>query len=170
MPLTQENWPDATALRASLMAQFSLPPLPPAVHSWMAWYAALAPEQSLFLGDGSESDDAAAAMGDEFGDDAFDATHSLGVLTGVPTVDLPGLFHALDGYRFVLDHQRSSPDRLVWRDMAATGREGDWQLHWLVLQNASGDPLIADVRSSAVRPCTALDAGTRSCCTTAWTS
>ena len=152
MSLTRDTWPSATALRASLMAQFSLPPVPPAVHTWMAWYATLAPEQSLFLGDGSESAGAAAAMGDEFGEDdfAFDATHNLGVLTGVPTVDLPSLFHALDGYRFVLDHQRSSPDHLVWRDMAATGREGDWQPHWLVLQNAGGDPLIADVRSPTV--------------------
>jgi hypothetical protein len=82
------------------------------------------------------------------------------VLDGVPTVDVPSLYQALDGYRFVLDHQRSTPDALVWHDMATPGpegpRDGAWQPHWLVLQGAGGDPLIADVRSPDVPVLTAM--------------
>ncbi|ARU03568.1 hypothetical protein CCO03_01690 [Comamonas serinivorans] len=143
MPLTRDTWPSAAAVRASLMAQFTLPPLPATVHDWLAWYAALAPGQSLYLG----PDPADAPEDDDGMEDAADL--AVGVLTGVPTVDVPSLFHALDGYRFVLDARRSTPDHLVWADVAATG-PGDWQPHWLVLQNAGGDPLIADVRTPEV--------------------
>ena len=148
MPLTRENWPSAAAIRASLMAQFSLPPLPPAIHDWLAWYVALKPGVRLRLpGDPATENDGEAPWLDL--DEEAPEPFGTGVLTGIATVDVPSLYEAQNGYRFVLDHPRSTPDHLIWQDMAATG-DGDWQPHWLALQHIGADPLIADVRVADV--------------------
>ena len=144
MALTRDNWPSAQAIRDSLMAQFTLPLLPAAVHDWLAWYAALPPGVHLRLPD--ERPERDEAWGDS--DEAHES-FGTGVLTGIATVDVPSLYQALHGYRFVLDQARSTPEHLIWQDVAGSG-DGDWQPHWLALQNMGGDPLIADLRAPEV--------------------
>ncbi|MDR2327631.1 MAG: hypothetical protein LBE51_19795 [Acidovorax sp.] len=122
MALTPSNWPSATAVERSLAAQFSLPPLPAALQPWLDWCAALPAEVALHL-------------------------EAMGPLTGPRTVDGPSLLRAMEGYRFVLDQLASTPEQLVWHDMVECG---DWQPHWLVLQNSEGDPLIADLSQPTV--------------------
>lgn len=119
--LTRETWPSVAAVEASLAARFSLPPLPPAMHDWLAWCRA-AGDRAMHLED-------------------------FGTLTGVRTVDPPSLLRAMDGYRFVLDQRASTPEALVWHDQS---NGGGWQPHWVVLQNHEGDPLIGDLRDPAV--------------------
>lgn len=145
MPLSRDNWLSSAAIRAALMAQFTLPHLPPSVHDWLAWYAALPPGAQLRL-----PDERAGEYEDDDQDECEDVDRlGTGVCTGLPTVDVPSLFEALHGYRFVLDQQRSTPEQLIWQDLAGTG-DGAWQPHWLALQNLGGDPLIADLRSPEV--------------------
>ena len=122
MALTRANWPSAAAVECSLAERFTLPLLAKALQPWLDWCAALPAEVALHL-------------------------DALGPLTGVRTVDGPSLLRAMEGYRFVLDPQASTPQQLVWHDMVEAG---SWQPQWLVLQNSDGDPLIADVSEPAV--------------------
>ena len=123
MALTPDNWPSRTAVQTSLAAQFALPPLPPPIHDWFAWCRRMG-TQSLVLEHPGWRED------------------SGGVLTGAGAVDVPGLLAEMQGYRFILDQEASTPAHLVWRDAVDAGQ---WQPHWVVLQNADGDPLIGDI-------------------------
>lgn len=123
MALTRDNWPSRAAVQASLAARFNLPPLPPPIQEWFAWCGRMK-AQTLMLEEAEWRD----------GDGE--------VLTGSGAVDVPGLLAEMEGYRFILDQQASTPGHLVWSDAADTG---DWQPHWVVLQNAGGDPLIGDI-------------------------
>ena len=123
MALTRDNWPHPVDIQASLAAQFALPPLPPPIQEWFAWCRSMA-THSIAL--------------DEL--DWREGSHS--ELTGPGAVDVPGLLACMEGYRFILDRQASTLNRLVWNDAVESG---EWQPHWVVLQDANGDPLIGDV-------------------------
>ncbi|MDM0039657.1 hypothetical protein QTH89_24665 [Variovorax sp. J22G21] len=123
MALTRDNWPSRTAVRTSLAAQFALPPLPPPIQDWFAWCRRMGTE-SLVLEEPNWRDGES------------------GVLTGWGAVDVPGLLAEMEGYRFILNQKASTPEHLVWSDAVDTGK---WQTHWVVLQNADGDPLIGDI-------------------------
>ena len=123
MALTRDNWPSRAAIQASLAARFTLPPLPPPIQDWFAW-CRLMGTQTLALEDPNWREG------------------SGGVLTGRGAVDAPGLLAEMEGYRFILDQKASTPEHLVWSDAVAAGL---WQPHWVVLQNADGDPLIGDI-------------------------
>lgn len=128
MALTRETWPDRAAVQASLAARFALPPFPAALQDWFDWCRRTA-GQSLWLQALTEG-----GAGD-------------GTLTGLRTVDGPGLLAAMEGYRFILDVQASTPGDLVWTDAVQSGQ---WQPQWVVLQQAGGDPLIGDLREAQV--------------------
>ena len=128
MALTPNNWPNRAAIQTSLAAQFELPPLPPPMQDWFAWCRSMG-TQSLVL------------------EEACWREGWRGELTGAGAVDVPGLLAAMEGYRFILDQQASTPERLVWSDAVETG---EWQPHWVVLQNADGDPLIGDISQPEV--------------------
>ena len=128
MALTPDNWPHPADIQASLAAQFTLPPLPPPMQEWFAWCRSIG-AHSLFL---DESD-------------WREGSHS--ELTGSGAVDVPGLLASMEGYRFILDQQASTPTHLVWSDAVESG---EWQRHWVVLQNANGDPLIGDISQPEV--------------------
>lgn len=128
MALTRDNWPSRTAVQASLAARFTLPPLPPPIQDWFAWCRRMG-SQSLVL--------EAPSWREEGG----------GVLTGSGAVDAPGLLADMEGYRFILDRKASTPEHLVWSDAVDAGL---WQPHWVVLQNADGDPLIGDISQPEV--------------------
>jgi len=123
MALTRENWPSRAVVQTSLAAQFALPPLPPPMQDWFAWCRSMG-TQSLVL------------------DEADWREGWRGELTGAGAVDVPGLLAEMEGYRFILDQEASTPEHLVWSDAVQTG---EWQPHWVVLQNANGDPLIGDI-------------------------
>ncbi|BEP64663.1 hypothetical protein GmRootV213_52170 (plasmid) [Variovorax sp. V213] len=123
MALTRDNWPSRAAIQASLAAQFALPPLPPPIQDWFAWCRRMG-TQCLVLEDPNWRENAS------------------GVLTGSGAVDVPGLLAEMEGYRFILNQKASTPEHLVWSDAVDTGQ---WQAHWVVLQNAGGDPLIGDI-------------------------
>jgi len=123
MALTRDNWPGRAVIQTSLAARFALPPLPPPIQDWFAWCRRMG-TQSLVLDEPSWREG------------------SSGVLTGRGAVDVPGLLAEMEGYRFILDQKASTPEHLVWSDAVDTGL---WQSHWVVLQNADGDPLIGDI-------------------------
>ncbi|CAN7697244.1 hypothetical protein [Variovorax paradoxus] len=128
MALTRDNWPSRTTVQASLAARFTLPPLPPPIQDWFAWCRRMG-SQSLVLEAPSWREDGG------------------GVLTGSGAVDAPGLLADMEGYRFILDRKASTPEHLVWSDAVDAGL---WQPHWVVLQNADGDPLIGDISQPEV--------------------
>ncbi|RYH57508.1 MAG: hypothetical protein EON54_11790 [Alcaligenaceae bacterium] len=128
MALTPDNWPHPADIQASLAAQFTLPPLPPPIQEWFAWCRSMA-AHSLAL-DGADWREG-----------------SYSELIGPGAVDVPGLLASMEGYRFILDRQASTPKHLVWRDAVESG---EWQPHWVVLQNANGDPLIGDISQPEV--------------------
>ena len=128
MALTPDNWPSPADIQASLAAQFALPPLPPPMQDWFAWCRSMG-TQPLVL------------------DEADWREGWRGELTGAGAVDVPGLLAAMEGYRFILDQEASTPEHLVWSDAVETG---EWQPHWVVLQNADGDPLIGDISQPEV--------------------
>ncbi|TWD76027.1 hypothetical protein FB547_11498 [Variovorax beijingensis] len=128
MALTRDNWPDRAAVQASLAARFTLPPLPAPVQDWFAWCRRMG-TQSLVLKQPGWRED------------------SEGVLTGSGAVDVPSLMAEMEGYRFILNQKASTPEHLVWSDAVDAGQ---WQAHWVVLQNADGDPLIGDISQPEV--------------------
>ncbi|RYH50065.1 MAG: hypothetical protein EON54_15800 [Alcaligenaceae bacterium] len=123
MALTPDDWPHPADIQASLAAQFALPPLPPAMQEWFAWCRSMG-THSLWL---NEADWREGCQTE---------------LTGAGAVDVPGLLASMEGYRFILDRQASTPTHLVWSDAVESG---EWQPQWVVLQNANGDPLIGDI-------------------------
>jgi hypothetical protein len=128
MALTRADWPSRAVVRTSLAARFALPPLPPPIQDWFAWCRDMG-TQPLVLNEPSWGEGSSRR------------------LTGSGAVDVPGLLAEMEGYRFILDPKASTREQLVWRDAVETG---DWQPHWVVLQNADGDPLIGDIRQPEV--------------------
>jgi len=128
MALTHDNWPGRDVIQASLAARFSLPPLPVPIQDWFAWCHRMG-ARSLELKDPNWREG------------------SRGDLTGRGAVDVPGLLAEMEGYRFILDQKASTPEHPVWHDAVDTGL---WQPHWVVLQNAEGDPLIGDISQPEV--------------------
>ncbi|MCZ2496156.1 hypothetical protein GN316_05250 [Xylophilus sp. Kf1] len=128
MALKPDNWPPPAEIKASLAAQFAVPPLPPPMQEWFAWCRSME-THSLFL----EAADWREGCRSE--------------LTGSAAVDVPGLLASLEGYRFILDREASTPTHLVWSDAVESG---EWLPHWVVLQNANGDPLIGDISQAEV--------------------
>lgn len=129
MTLTPDDWPHAADIQASLAAQFALPPLPPPMQEWFAWCRSMG-THSLVLSEANWRE----------------GCHS-SELTGSGAVDVPGLLASMEGYRFILDQEASTPTHLVWSDAVESG---EWQPHWVVLQNANGDPLIGDISQAEV--------------------
>lgn len=112
MALTPDHWAHPAEVQASLAAQFALPPLPPPAQEWFAWCGRMA-THSLAL----DTPDWREGCRSE--------------LTGSGAVDVPGLLACMEGYRFILDQQASTPTHLVWSDAAESG---EWQLHWVILE------------------------------------
>jgi hypothetical protein len=128
MTLTRDNWPSRAAVQASLADRFALPSLPAVVEDRFAWCRGIG-SRSLVL---------------ELPNWIEDAD---GELTGQGAVDAAGLLANLEGYRFILDQKASTPEHLVWTDAVDAGH---WQLHWVVLHSADGDPLIGDISQPEV--------------------
>ena len=128
MTLTRDDWPRAADIQASLAAQFALPPLPAPMQEWFAWCRIMG-TQSLVLSEPRWRE----------GCD--------GELSGSGAVDVPSLLASMEGYRFILNQEASTPTHLVWSDAVESG---GWQPHWVVLQNANGDPLIGDISQAEV--------------------
>jgi hypothetical protein len=62
-------------------------------------------------------------------------------------IDPMSLISALDGYRFILDRQLSTPENLIWQDQASSG---GWNQNWVILCSANADPIIGDISQDGI--------------------